>query len=74
MLIEKSRECHNYKSQPTLNAENDKTEHVQNKQTNAREAHRPAPSSPSKVVTMLKVMTKHEDKDKPNIWAATWQD
>ena len=42
---------------------NDKNEHVQNKQTNAREAHRPAPSSQSEVITMLKGMTKHEDKE-----------
>ena len=34
-----------------------------NKQTNAREAHRQAPSSPSEVITMLKGMTKHEDKE-----------
>ena len=33
------------------------------KQTNAREAHRPAPSSQSEVITMLKGMTKHEDKE-----------
>ena len=33
------------------------------KQTNAREAHRPAPSFPSEVITMLKRMTKHEDKE-----------
>ena len=41
----------------------DKTLHVQNKQTNAREAHRHAPSSPSEVITMLKGMKKHEDKE-----------
>ena len=34
-----------------------------NKQTNVREAHRPAPSSPSEMITMLKGMTKHEDKE-----------
>ena len=34
------------------------------KQTNAREAHRPAPSFPSEVITMLKRMTKHEDKER----------
>ena len=32
----------------------DKNQRMQNKQTNAREAHRPAFSSPSKVTTMLK--------------------
>ena len=41
---------------------NDKNLHVQNKQTNAREAHRPAPSSPSEVITMLNRMKKHEAK------------
>ena len=35
--------------------------HVQDKQTNAREA--PALSFPSEVITMLKGMTKHEDKE-----------
>ena len=33
---------------------NDKIYNVQNKQTDAREAHRPAPSSQSKGITMLK--------------------
>ena len=32
-------------------------------QTNAREAQRPALSSPSKLITMLNGMTKHEDKE-----------
>ena len=36
---------------------------MQNKQTNVREAHRPAPSSPSEVITMLKGIKKHEDKE-----------
>ena len=31
---------------------NDKNYHVENKETNAREAHRRAPSSPSEVITM----------------------
>ena len=35
---------------------------MQNKQTNAREAQRPAPSSPSEVITMLKGMKNREDK------------
>ena len=33
------------------------------KQTNARDAHRPAPSSASEVITMLKRKKKHEDKE-----------
>ena len=36
---------------------------MQNKQTNAQEAHRPAPSSPSEVITMLKGLKKYEDKE-----------
>ena len=36
---------------------------MQNKQTNAREAQRPAPSSPSELITILKGMKKHEDKE-----------
>ena len=39
------------------------TNTCKNKQTNAREAHRPAPSSPSEPITMLKEMKKHEDKE-----------
>ena len=37
---------------------NDKYEQVQNKLTNAREAHRPAPSSSSEMITMLKRNTR----------------
>ena len=33
------------------------------KQTNARDAHKPAPSSPSEVIKVLKGMTIHEDKE-----------
>ena len=40
----------------------DKNYRVQNKQANAREAHRPAPSFPVDVITMLKWLNKHEDK------------
>ena len=42
----------------------DKNWRVQNTQTNAREAHRPAPSSPCEVITMLnRTEKKHEDKE-----------
>ena len=41
-LIEKSRECHNHKPQPTPTPRGRQKQRVQNKQTNAREAHRPA--------------------------------
>ena len=57
-LIERSRVCHNHKPQPTLDTKRkrkkDKNIHAQNKQTNVREAQRPAPSSPSEVIRMLK--------------------
>ena len=36
----------------------DKNERVQNKQTNAREAHRPAPSSPSEMITTFTEETR----------------
>ena len=36
----------------------DKNIHAQNEQTNVREAQRPAPSSPSKVIRMLKQTQK----------------
>ena len=36
----------------------DKNIHAQNKQTNVREAQRPAPSSPSEVIRMLKQTEK----------------
>ena len=42
---------------------NGKNWHVQNKQTNAREAQIPAPSFPNEVIIMLKGMIKHEDKE-----------
>ena len=40
-----------------------KNEHVQNKQTNAREVCRPDASSKIEVITMLKGMKKHEFKE-----------
>ena len=40
----------------------DKNIHAQNKQTNVREAQRPATSSPSEVIRMLK-QTRNEDKE-----------
>ena len=42
---------------------NDKNSHVQNKQTNAREAHRPAPSFPREMITMPKGIKEHKDKE-----------
>ena len=36
----------------------DKNTHAQNKQTNVREAQRPAPSSPSEVIRMLRQTEK----------------
>ena len=68
-LIEKSRECHNHKPQPTLNTKRKRkmTNLTHTKQTNAREAHRPALSSSSEVITMLKRM-KQEDKEHGKTW------
>ena len=48
---------------PRHQEEEKKIKHVQNKQTNAREAHRTALSSPNEVITMLKWIKKHEDKE-----------
>ena len=39
------------------------TNTCKNIQTNAREAHRPAPSSLSEAITVLTEMKKHEDKE-----------
>ena len=63
-LIEKSRECHNDKPQPTPDTKRKRKRTKTNTcKTNAREAHRPAPSSPSEVIAMLTGMKKHEDKE-----------
>ena len=67
-LIEKSRDCHNHKPQPTPDTKRKRKMTKTNtykttKQTNAGEAHRPTPSSPIEVITMLKRMKKHEDKE-----------
>ena len=53
------------RSQPRHHQEekNDKNTHVQNKQTNAREAHRPAPPFTSEVIILLKRMNKQEVKE-----------
>ena len=40
----------------------DKNIHAQNKQTNVRPAQRPAPSSPSEVIRMLKQTEKREQR------------
>ena len=50
-------------SQNVANPRHQEEETKTNKQTNAREAHRPASSSPSEVITVLKRMKKHEDKE-----------
>ena len=62
-LIETSRECHNHKQQPIPDTNRMRKRTKTNTyNTKAREAHRPAPSSPSELITMLKGM-KHEDKE-----------
>ena len=45
----------------------DKIQRVQSKQTNALEAHRPALSSPSEVVIMLKVLKNMRTKGKARL-------
>ena len=59
-------ECQNNKQQPIPDTKRKrkrtKTNTYKTKQPNAREAHRPAPSSQSEVITMLKGMTKHEHR------------
>ena len=50
-LIEKSRKCHKKGQNSTC----------------AREAHRPALSSPSAVIKMLKGLKKHENKEQGKI-------
>ena len=65
-LIEISRECHNHKPQPTPDTKRKRNmtktnTYKTNKQL--QEKHRQARSSPSEVITMLKEMTKHEDKE-----------
>ena len=66
-LIEKSKDYHNHKPQPTPGTKRKrkmtKTNTFKTKQTNAREAHGPAPSFPSEVITMLKGMSKQEGKE-----------
>ena len=67
-LLEKSRDCHNHNPQPNSDTKRKSKRTKINactiKQTNAREAHRPALSSPSEVSTVLKGPTKHENKEK----------
>ena len=48
--------------------------HAQNKQTNVREAQRPAPSSPSEVIRMLKQMEKrgHRAREDLKTLSAPW--
>ena len=60
-----SRECHNHKPQltPTPRGREKGQKPTCAKQTNAREAHRPAPSSANEVIIMLKGMWKHGDKE-----------
>ena len=54
-LIERFRVCHNHKPQPTLDI---KRKRKRTKTNNVREAQRPAPSSPSEAIRMLKQTEK----------------
>ena len=47
----------------------DKNIHAQNKQTNVREAQRPAPSSPSELFRMLKPEDQWSCKCSPDTWS-----
>ena len=69
-VIEKFRECHNHNHnpQPTSDTKRKRKRtktNAKNKQThaNAREAHRPVPSSPSEVITMLNGIKKIKNKE-----------
>ena len=59
-LIERSRVCHNHTANPRHQEKEKKNKniHAQNKQTSVREAKRPAPSSPSEMIRMLKQREK----------------
>ena len=61
VIIEKSRECHNHKQQPIPGTKR-KSKRMRNKQTDARETHRPALSSPSEVITKLNRTKKKKKK------------
>ena len=55
-------------------AKKDKNIHAQNKQTNVREAQRPAPTSPSEVIRMLKQTEKrgHRAREDFKTLSAPW--
>ena len=77
MLIERSRVCHNHKPQPTFDTKRKRKKtktytRKTNKQTNVRETQKPAPSSPSEVIRMLKqtekrVQRAREDFKTPSV-------
>ena len=52
----------------------DKNTYAQNKQANVREAQRPAPSSPSEEIRMLKQteIRAHRAREDFKIWSAPW--
>ena len=66
-LIEKSREGHNQKRHQTPDTKRKRKSTKLNackiNKHMAGEAHRPAPSSTSEVITMLKGLKKHDDKE-----------
>ena len=71
-VIEKSRECHNQKPQPTPDTKrktNKKTFNAGkiNKQKNAREALRPAPSSLNEMIVILKGRKKKINEKKEQV-------
>ena len=63
-LIEKSRECHNHKPQPTPDTKRKKKMTKTNTFKTNKQMHQSTQtSSPSDVITMLKRIKKHEDKE-----------
>ena len=63
-FIERSRVCHNHKLQPTLDTKRKRkrTKTYTRKTNKLREAQRPAPSSQSEVIRMLKQMEKRRQR------------
>ena len=66
-LIERSRGCHNHNPQPTLDTKRKRKKHTRAKQTNVREVQRPAPSSPSEVIRMLKQTEKRGQRAREDL-------
>ena len=72
MLIERSRDCHSHKPQPTLDTKRKRKRtdftacKITTKYVSTREAYTPAPSSLSKLTTMLNRSEKKNKRTKAN--------